>query len=63
MATDEDVRTLLDRFDEAGVASQMRERLTGIQAHCRELVGGLAIKKNYAQMLDEMVDLVADRDY
>ncbi|MCY3693663.1 MAG: polyprenyl synthetase family protein [Chloroflexi bacterium] len=63
VATDEDVRTLLDRFDEAGVASQMRERLTGIQAHCRDLVGGLAVKKNYAQMLDEMVDLVADRDY
>lgn len=63
VATDEDVRGLLVRFDDAGVAAQMRERLTGIQAHCRELVGGLAVKKEYAQMLDEMIDLVADRDY
>ncbi len=63
VATDEEVRSLLDRFEDAGVAAQMRERLDGIQARCRELVGGLPVKKNYALMLGEMIDLVADREY
>lgn len=63
VSTDEEVRTLLDRFEEAGVSAQVRERLVGIQARCRELVGGLAVKREYAQMLGEMIDLVADRDY
>lgn len=63
VTADEDVRALLDRFEEAGVASLMRERLVGIQGRCRELAGGLPVKQNYAQMLDEMIDLVADRQY
>ena len=61
--TDEDVRMLLDRFEGAGVASQMRDRLSAIQTRCRDLVSGLAINKDYALMLEEMIDLVADRDY
>lgn len=63
VATDEEVRALLDKFEEAGVASLMRDRLVGIQGRCRELAGGLPVKQNYAQMLDEMIDLVADRQY
>lgn len=63
VAKDEDVRVLLARFEAAGIASQMRERLGGIQARCRQLAGALAVKSNYAQMLNEMIDLVADREY
>ena len=61
--TDTEIRALLHRFEEAGIARQVRERLSGIQAYCRELVRELAVKKKYAQMLDEVIDLVADRDY
>lgn len=62
VATPEAVQAMLARFEAAGIKSQMRERLARIQARCRELAGGLAIKGSYAQMLDEMIDLVADRD-
>ena len=62
ISTDDQVRSLLERFEAAGVKDQVGDRLRGIQSRCRELTARLPLKHNYAQMLDELIDLVADRD-
>ena len=60
--SDGEIAALVAEFDAAGVKAGLQQRLADIQARCRDLAATLPVKHNYRQMLDEVIDLVAERD-